>query len=1270
MAVDNPQLAPQQPAPTIKVEEKYKPEDYTGPSQFVHLHNHTIFSTLDGVATPEQYAEQCKERGYPAMSATEHGHMASVPDMYLAFKKAKVKYIPGCFLPLQPIYTTGGVKSFVDVKPGDMVLTHKAHIHRVLNLQIRQYDGDILRIKAWGVEDQVCTPEHPLLVREVTRTEVKKGVWEDNVTCEFRRADELFREKYWRTYATKRSQDRSNKRRYRFYLCVPRLPVNEYTSIDLVDKIFPPGVSVEPLLDPERGLITSAIYTAKGYRTTVVVNLPVFLDMDEELLWIMGLWLAEGSALNGGPHFSLAADEYHFYERIAAYFARFDIKTSFRMRDGSGESRPRQAMDVQVYSNFFGRLFVNLFGTGFGKKKIPDVWLHRLNREQAKSLLNGLYDGDAKCGEQRSYLKLANRTLVWQARLLMTKLDIPQYSAVTELPGVDGRQTSYTIRRRETGHFYYDYDDEYIYLPVYAVEKDRYSGEVYNMEVEGDNSYYTGVAVHNCEIYYNDWEPIRQDIERRGHKVRSPEWRRQNAELAARIVRNRHLTVLCKNKTGFENLVKLTTQAYGTGLFGVSQRQFNRIWFEKLCEYKEGLIILSGCLNGPVCHELRYKELKDREGNVIATRDRKTRLDEAVKYIKKFKEVFGEDYYMELQMPGVEDDAWVFRTLVMLADNFKIPLVLANDCWNPEVPVQTASGSKKLCELRPGELVWTHRGRLRQVMQVGKRRVRPGEAIYGYLGSKAIQCTGNHKLLARHFAGGPIAFVEVGDLAPDAEIAVSRVNLPADDLKTIRVSDYLVGPRLSVRGGFVYPIGGKTINPIPDILEVTDDLLWTMGMYLSEGASDGYRLTFGHHEDEPHLFNRLISFFSGFGFNPNVRHIDVSGRGVRTRVCSSGFSYLFADLMGNGSHRKRLPAFWTRLSARQLLVMLRGYFDGDGCRARRSFFTVSIQLFTDLVQAFAAVGLGVTPSLRPAKQMVIKSKKRGSIQTFRREGYIGSIGKIGLRTLGYNIAYDATKVRRKWVLEGETIWIKNPFRRIESDIDEVWCIQVEDDSSFLVGVTSSNCHYLTRKDFLLQKVMMAIAQDTSVYSDDLFHVNSDEQYMKTRGELWARFKNYPYSKGIPDSVFETMCDNTLIVADKVKPFDFDPDPKIPNIPDADGELCRLVAIRLKELGLDKCVDKFIIDGKEVTYVDQVKIELKRFIDKGFSSYFLITRDLVQHGRKQGWPFSPRGSAGGSLVCYLLGIHTLDPLLWGLSFDRFLSPSRGGYMLNLAMGEER
>ena len=70
--------------------------EYLGSSAFVHLHSHTLYSMLDGVASPAQYAEACYKRKYQAMAITEHGHMASVPEAYAAFKQYGIKYIPGC----------------------------------------------------------------------------------------------------------------------------------------------------------------------------------------------------------------------------------------------------------------------------------------------------------------------------------------------------------------------------------------------------------------------------------------------------------------------------------------------------------------------------------------------------------------------------------------------------------------------------------------------------------------------------------------------------------------------------------------------------------------------------------------------------------------------------------------------------------------------------------------------------------------------------------------------------------------------------------------------------------------------------------------------------------------------------------------------------------------------------------------------------------------------------------------------------------------------
>jgi len=214
---------------------------------------------------------------------------------------------------------------------------------------------------------------------------------------------------------------------------------------------------------------------------------------------------------------------------------------------------------------------------------------------------------------------------------------------------------------------------------------------------------------------------------------------------------------------------------------------------------------------------------------------------------------------------------------------------------------------------------------------------------------------------------------------------------------------------------------------------------------------------------------------------------------------------------------------------------------------------------------------------------------------------------------------------------------------------------------------TNDCHYLKRADHQLQRLLMAIDQKVTIDSPDLWTSNSSEQFMKTRAELWCTFMNYPYNVGLSQDVFERACDTTLEIADKCKNFKPDTSPKTPTwkIP-PDDALKIDVETALKNNGLLNNTTKYLIDGRMVTYAEQAAIELDRIIYKGFSSYFLITSDLVRHGREKGFPFSPRGSASGSLVCMLLGIHCIDPLKWGLSFDRFLSPSRGGYLLNLAM----
>lgn len=216
------------------------------------------------------------------------------------------------------------------------------------------------------------------------------------------------------------------------------------------------------------------------------------------------------------------------------------------------------------------------------------------------------------------------------------------------------------------------------------------------------------------------------------------------------------------------------------------------------------------------------------------------------------------------------------------------------------------------------------------------------------------------------------------------------------------------------------------------------------------------------------------------------------------------------------------------------------------------------------------------------------------------------------------------------------------------------------------GVLANDCHYTSRKDFELQKAMMAIKQELVINSPDLFHVNSNEQFFKTRSQLRETFYKQKLNESVDISHFEQICDNTVEVAERCEGFKPDLSPKLPEIEDSDRILFEKVKEGLEKKGLWNSKKKYNCDGKMVTYREQAIIELNRFIEKKFASYFLIIQDLVNFSRKElQMPVGPgRGSCGGSVVCYALDVHDMPSLDFGLSSSRFLSESRGGYMLNL------
>jgi DNA polymerase-3 subunit alpha len=119
-----------------------------------------------------------------------------------------------------------------------------------------------------------------------------------------------------------------------------------------------------------------------------------------------------------------------------------------------------------------------------------------------------------------------------------------------------------------------------------------------------------------------------------------------------------HLTVLAQNRIGYQNMLQLGYEASNPDCY----YYFPRIDFEYLAKYNEGLIVLSGCL----ASELNQALLK---GN----------YDDGLKVAKKYKEVFGDRYFIELQYHGIEEQKHNLPSLVKMAKELDIRTVASND---------------------------------------------------------------------------------------------------------------------------------------------------------------------------------------------------------------------------------------------------------------------------------------------------------------------------------------------------------------------------------------------------------------------------------------------------------------------------------------------------------------------------------------------------------------------------------------------------------------
>jgi DNA polymerase-3 subunit alpha len=194
-------------------------------------------------------------------------------------------------------------------------------------------------------------------------------------------------------------------------------------------------------------------------------------------------------------------------------------------------------------------------------------------------------------------------------------------------------------------------------------------------------------------------------------------------------------------------------------------------------------------------------------------------------------------------------------------------------------------------------------------------------------------------------------------------------------------------------------------------------------------------------------------------------------------------------------------------------------------------------------------------------------------------------------------------------------------------------------------VATNDCHYLRKEDARAHEVLLCIQTGKTLNDNDRMKLSSEEFYFKSPEEMESLFAQCPEA-----------IENTLRIAEECNLELRFGDYKFPKFSPPDGKSLDLYLEELSKAGLTSRLGH--ISEPNGRYWTQLENELDMIRSMGFAGYFLIVADFINFAKERGIPVGPgRGSAAGSVVAFALRITDIDPLKYGLLFERFLNPER-------------
>ena len=198
-------------------------------------------------------------------------------------------------------------------------------------------------------------------------------------------------------------------------------------------------------------------------------------------------------------------------------------------------------------------------------------------------------------------------------------------------------------------------------------------------------------------------------------------------------------------------------------------------------------------------------------------------------------------------------------------------------------------------------------------------------------------------------------------------------------------------------------------------------------------------------------------------------------------------------------------------------------------------------------------------------------------------------------------------------------------------------------------VATNDCYFQSPDKYYSHQILTCIDKGLTISSPNR-RVLTREHYLKNTDQMTELFKD------LPEAI-----ENTIIIAKRSSFLVKGHKPILPRFPDLDNITENDYLIKISLEGLEKrfqmSLENFSSDKKS-TYNERLKNELDIINNMGFSGYFLIVYDFIKWSKDNNIPVGPgRGSGAGSIVAWALQITDLDPMKWGLLFERFLNPER-------------